>query len=209
MEDIIRKVGLERYRKTKASKLSGGQKQRVAIARALAKETPIIVADEPTGNLDVESAREIIELLASLSDEKLIIIVTHNYEQVEDLVTRRITMRDGRVIEDKRFEREEETVSGEEHVRPEEARHDNLTAGSTLRLGVRNTFSLPVKFLLLLVVFLFLCTGTFSSYSSFQNMKLAVSDISYSTTFSNTDPRSRSEERRVGKECRSRWSPYH
>ena len=189
VEDIIRKVGLERYRKTKASKLSGGQKQRVAIARALAKETPIIVADEPTGNLDVESAREIIELLASLSDEKLIIIVTHNYEQVEDLVTRRITMRDGRVIEDKRFEREEETVSGEEHVRPEEARHDNLTAGSTLRLGVRNTFSLPVKFLLLLVVFLFLCTGTFSSYSSFQNMKLAVSDISYSTTFSNTDPR--------------------
>ena len=162
VEDIIRKVGLERYRKTKASKLSGGQKQRVAIARALAKETPIIVADEPTGNLDVESAREIIELLASLSDEKLIIIVTHNYEQVEDLVTRRITMRDGRVIEDKRFEREEETVSGEEHVRPEEARHDNLTAGSTLRLGVRNTFSLPVKFLLLLVVFLFLCTSTFS-----------------------------------------------
>ena len=144
VEDIIRKVGLERYRKTKASKLSGGQKQRVAIARALAKETPIIVADEPTGNLDVESAREIIELLASLSDEKLIIIVTHNYEQVEDLVTRRITMRDGRVIEDKRFEREEETVSGEEHVRPEEARHDNLTAGSTLRLGVRNTFSLSL-----------------------------------------------------------------
>ena len=76
-------------------------------------------------------------------------------------------MCDGRVIEDKRFEREEETVSGEKHIRPEEARHDNLTAGSTLRLGVRNTFSLPVKFLLLLVVFLFLCTGTFSSYLSF------------------------------------------
>src|SRR5699024_10776121 len=60
--DIISKVGLSDFVNTKCSKLSGGQKQRVAIARALAKETPIIVADEPTGNLDSKSAEEVIRL---------------------------------------------------------------------------------------------------------------------------------------------------
>lgn len=103
VREIIDKVGLSEYEKTKASKLSGGQKQRVAIARALAKETPIIVADEPTGNLDSKSAAEIISLLHQLSQDKLIIIVTHNYDQVEPYVTRKITMHDGRVVEDKRI----------------------------------------------------------------------------------------------------------
>ena len=97
---LIDKVGLTKYKNTKAAKLSGGQKQRVAIARALAKNTPIIVADEPTGNLDSKSASEIIELLYSLSKEKLVIIVTHNYEQVEKYATRRIKMYDGRILED-------------------------------------------------------------------------------------------------------------
>ena len=92
INDLIDKVGLTKYKNTKAAKLSGGQKQRVAIARALAKNTPIIVADEPTGNLDSKSANEIIELLYSLSKEKLVIIVTHNYEQVEKYATRRIKM---------------------------------------------------------------------------------------------------------------------
>lgn len=81
------------------SKLSGGQKQRVAIARAIVKDTPIIVADEPTGNLDTKSAYEIIELLKNVAKDKLVVIVTHNIEQVEKYATRIIKMHDGRMIQ--------------------------------------------------------------------------------------------------------------
>ena len=84
--DIIDKVGLTKFKNTKVSKLSGGQKQRVAIARAIVKDTPIIVADEPTGNLDTKSAYEIIELLKNVAKDKLVVIVTHNIEQVEKYV---------------------------------------------------------------------------------------------------------------------------
>ena len=65
--DIIEKVGLTPYTRTKVSKLSGGQKQRVSIARALAKDTEIIVADEPTGNLDSRSADDIVRLLSEIA----------------------------------------------------------------------------------------------------------------------------------------------
>ena len=80
--DIIAKVGLTDFAGTRCSKLSGGQKQRVAIARALAKETPVIVADEPTGNLDSNAAEEVMKILSEISKDKLVIIVTHNIEQV-------------------------------------------------------------------------------------------------------------------------------
>ena len=75
--DLIKKVGLTKFKNTKVSKLSGGQKQRVSIARALAKDVPIIVADEPTGNLDKKSSESIIKLLSEVAKDKLVIIVTH------------------------------------------------------------------------------------------------------------------------------------
>ena len=100
--DIIDKVGLTKYKNTKTAKLSGGQKQRVAIARALARETPIIVCDEPTGNLDSKSAKSIIKLLKDISQDKLVIIVTHNFEQVEDVATRIVRMHDGKIVSDKK-----------------------------------------------------------------------------------------------------------
>ncbi|MDD5922828.1 MAG: ABC transporter ATP-binding protein [Eubacteriales bacterium] len=307
VEEIIDAVGLTKYRNTKASRLSGGQKQRVAIARALAKETPIIVADEPTGNLDIESAKSIIRLLADLSRDKLIIIVTHNYEQVAPYVTRKITMHDGKIIEDRRlsapaeqmssnaaeesaeplssksegapaeplfsdekkaiaeptFSNEKEPpagsvssdqkeVPGSGHaqnsielsagdflsqlgvstenngargpkqsaglkpasstvqeekppVRPSsrrrnpgeephlprfrEARTGSLSAWDTIRLGIRNTFSLPAKLFLLLLVFLFLTVGTFSAYSSYRNnVKTSAESQIYNSTFTDSDP---------------------
>lgn len=98
--ELIRRVGLASHVKQKGSKLSGGQKQRTVIARALAKDSPIILADEPTGNLDSATSKEIIELLREVSKDKLLIVVTHNFDHVEDYATRHIRIFDGAVESD-------------------------------------------------------------------------------------------------------------
>ncbi|MEG1394391.1 MAG: ATP-binding cassette domain-containing protein [Clostridia bacterium] len=98
--ELIRRVGLESHIKNKGSQLSGGQKQRTVIARALAKNSPIILADEPTGNLDSVSSKEIIALLGEISKEKLVVVVTHNFDDVEQFATRHIRIFDGSVQSD-------------------------------------------------------------------------------------------------------------
>lgn len=97
---LIEKVGLLSHVRHKGTKLSGGQKQRVVIARALAKDSPIIMADEPTGNLDSETGKEIIALLASMAKGRLVVVVTHNYEQIEPYATRKLRFFDGEIVED-------------------------------------------------------------------------------------------------------------
>lgn len=96
----LQQVGLDGYETHRASELSSGQKQRLSIARALAKDTGIIVADEPTGNLDSETGDQIIQLLKELSKDRLVIVVTHNYDQMEAYVTRRVRLHDGQIISD-------------------------------------------------------------------------------------------------------------
>ena len=98
--ELIERVGLSSHIQHKGSKLSGGQKQRTVIARALAKDSPIILADEPTGNLDSKTSDEIIELLYEVSRDKLLIIVTHNFEEVEKYATRHVRIFDGAVESD-------------------------------------------------------------------------------------------------------------
>lgn len=78
--ELIKRVGLKEQMHQRGSKLSGGEKQRTVIARALAQDSPIILADEPTGNLDVKASREIAALLKEVSKDKLVIVVTHNPE---------------------------------------------------------------------------------------------------------------------------------
>lgn len=174
--DIIKTVGLTKYVNTKASKLSGGQKQRVAIARALAKDTPIIVADEPTGNLDVNSAKSIMKLLHEISKEKLVVIVTHNYEQVEDYATRKISMHDGKIIEDKRFS---------EHgvVEAKTVDYKDLNFWNKLLIGIRNAFNIKIKFALIFFVYLFLTIAVFSEYSSLSKMDYDSESYGYNYFF--------------------------
>ena len=98
--ELLRRVGLEGHIHHKGSKLSGGQQQRTVIARALAKDSPVLLCDEPTGNLDSKSSEEIIELLREVSRDKLVIIVTHNFEQVERYATRHVRIFDGAIEAD-------------------------------------------------------------------------------------------------------------
>ena len=97
---LLERVGLSSHIHHKGSRLSGGQKQRTVIARALAKDSPIILADEPTGNLDSATSEEIINLLREVSRDKLLIMVTHNFDQVEHCATRHIRIFDGAVEAD-------------------------------------------------------------------------------------------------------------
>lgn len=98
--DYLEQVGLKEYADQRASQLSSGQKQRLSIARALAKETDVIVADEPTGNLDSETGVQIVRLLQQIAKKKLVIMVTHNYEQAEPFISRKIRLHDGEVVSD-------------------------------------------------------------------------------------------------------------
>ena len=177
--DLIKKVDLYKFRNTKVSKLSGGQKQRVAIARALAKDTPIIIADEPTGNLDSKSANDVIKLLNEISKDKLVIVVTHNYEQVEPYVTRKIKMHDGHILEDKKIKDKKEIKDYKE------SEFKDITSFNKVMIAIRNTFNIIPKFLLLLAVYLFVTVAVISEYASFKEQEYIESKSGSNYVFSN------------------------
>ena len=137
--DLLTRVGMKDHLKSKGSKLSGGQKQRTVIARALAKDSPIILADEPTGNLDSQTSVEIIELMKEVAKDKLLIVVTHNYEQVEDHVTRHIRVYDGAVESDQAI-RPVSAVS--EDTAPEKAPEKKAGTVKKKLSDVKNGFTL-------------------------------------------------------------------
>lgn len=96
----LEKVGLANRKDHKPTEMSGGQQQRVAIARAIAQAPPIILADEPTGNLDSASTREIMEILKKLHEEgRTVILITHDNE-IAAQAKRVIRIMDGRIVED-------------------------------------------------------------------------------------------------------------
>ncbi|QWB99830.1 ABC transporter ATP-binding protein/permease [Mycoplasmatota bacterium] len=149
-EAIIERVGLSDHKNHKATKLSGGQKQRVVIARAIAKDAPIIVADEPTGNLDSESAKKIVELLHEISKDKLVIVVTHDFTQVKDQATRRIRIFDGEIVEDKKIEKVKA-----KNLPSLEDKDYQMNFKETIKMVLRNLLATPKKSILLFVIFIF------------------------------------------------------
>lgn len=161
----LERVGLSAQRDQRASKLSSGQKQRLSIARALAKDTDIIVADEPTGNLDSETGAQIVKLLRDLSQDHLVIMVTHNYEQVEKYVTRKVRLHDGSLILDvsentdteqksemsENVDNNEKTTAGKKSENNEERLHDRTIGRIFVRM---NAVRQPEKIALFMGFFL-------------------------------------------------------
>lgn len=100
--DIVAKVGLSDQSKKRPSQLSGGQCQRVAIARALVKDPPLILADEPTANLDTENSLQILELMRELNRQyKAAVVFSTHDEKVTRFIRREVKLEDGRVLADK------------------------------------------------------------------------------------------------------------
>lgn len=100
IEKLLADVDLSGYAKRKPNTLSGGQKQRIAIARALVKNPEIIMADEPTGALDSSTGKQVFDTLKKLSENKLVIVVSHDRDFAEQYGDRIVELKDGKIISD-------------------------------------------------------------------------------------------------------------
>lgn len=164
VDALLEKLELKSLKMRKVNELSGGQKQRVAIARALIKEPKIILADEPTGNLDSKTSKQVMELLKEISKEKLVIVVSHDAESANTYGDRIITIQDGLVESDHHSAEENKFGNTYEAIR------SKLSLKSSFRLGLGSLRHKKVKlaFTILLTVLslLFLSiTDTLSSYN--------------------------------------------
>ena len=179
-EEILNEVELGQLRRRRAAKLSSGQKQRLAIARALAKPCPILIADEPTGNLDPENSQKVIRLLARAAQERLVILITHEFSEAEALVTRHIRIHDGRVVGDASLR---DAVEVGELPAPRKA---EKLGRYTARLQLR---SRPVWASLVLLFFALTAFGVFAFLGSFTAAADDTSTRIYDdSAFQNGDP---------------------
>ena len=173
---LIDQVGLTKQKHQKSSKLSGGQKQRAVIARALAKDTPIIVCDEPTGNLDQTSAEQVIQLLHDVSKDKLVIIVTHEFDQVSKYATRRIKMSDGEVVEDIKIKAHDNiTVNKVEKTK-------SLSFFGLIKFSLRNLLAQPRRFMFMLFLMI-IAISVFTVVYSNQIFGLRTTGLEQSSTY--------------------------
>ena len=105
---VLESVNMYRYRNRPAKMLSGGERQRVSIARALVKNPNIVIADEPTGNLDSKNSLEIMNIIKAISKDKLVILVTHEVELAKFYASRIIELQDGKIVKDYKNEASED-----------------------------------------------------------------------------------------------------
>ena len=101
VDAALRAVGMERFASRMPDTLSGGQQQRIAIARAIVKNPPVILADEPTGNLDEQNTLHVMRLLKAISRDRLVLLVTHEENLVSAFSDRVIELSDGQIVSDR------------------------------------------------------------------------------------------------------------
>jgi len=185
--DVLKEVDLFDLKSRRAGKLSSGQKQRLSIARALAKPSRILIADEPTGNLDRENSQKIISLLKKASKDRLVILITHDFDEARDYVTRRITIADGSVVSDIRsdLQAEENTVS----PAPQKSKQAKKSPTLSLYTASLTVRSHPV---FTAIACLFLAFTSFIVFAFLGTFTIALDDSSVkiysSEAFMNGDP---------------------
>lgn len=176
IDELLEKLDLKNLKNRKINELSGGQKQRVAIARALIKNPRIILADEPTGNLDSATGKEVMNLLKEIAKEKLVIIVSHDEEFATKYGDRIIEIKDGQIIKDTKEVKLKKTENTYEIVKS----HLPIKRGFKLGLGSLKHKKIKLFFTVLLTVItlgFFSCTDTLSDYSANrEHVKKLVAD---------------------------------
>jgi len=132
MDEMLEFVDLKDFGKRKGNEVSGGQKQRIAVARALIKNPRIILADEPTGNLDSKTSDQIMRLLKKVSENNLVVVVSHDPEEAEVYADRIIRIKDGKLADDTG---NHETVL---EARPFDLMHNHLGLFASLKYGINS-----------------------------------------------------------------------
>lgn len=153
VEKSLEEVGLQGYGKRHINELSGGQKRRVAIARAIIKNPSIVLADEPTGNLDSITAGEIFDILKKLSEERLVLVVSHDRESAESYGDRIIELRDGEVIGDTILKDTTQEVKVEEKESRKQKRTGNITFGRAIRYAFSNLWHKRIRVTVSILLF--------------------------------------------------------
>ena len=144
----LKDVGLEKHVHKKPNQLSGGQMQRVAIARALVNDPEIILADEPTGALDSETSKQIMEVLKSVSKEKLVIMVTHNPELAKKYSNRIINIKDGHIISDTNPYDGKENTKESKKVLKNKSKRTSMSFLTALSLSFNNLMTKKARTIL-------------------------------------------------------------
>ncbi len=167
--EILKQVELSGFSRRRAAKLSSGQKQRLAIARALAKPSKILIADEPTGNLDRENSDKVIKLLKEASKDRLVILITHEFSEAQDHITRHIVLSDGKVVQDTECTPEGAAPETEEApAKPELDRGKAERSGKLAAYVARLTAKArPVFFLLTTLILVLTAVASFIFIGNF------------------------------------------
>lgn len=126
-EEALKLVDMERFKNKRGDALSGGQQQRVAIARAIVKGSDIILADEPTGNLDAENTVKVMDILKEISKTQLVVVVTHEVSLIKRYADSHIKIVDGELVEDGEIEETELASAAYENVRCEAEQYSVLS----------------------------------------------------------------------------------
>ena len=145
----LARVGLSDQMHKKPNQMSGGQMQRVAIARALVNNPDILLADEPTGALDTETSKQIMELLKEIAEDRLVIMVTHNPELAEEYSTRIIKLIDGEIIGDTNpFKSEEKAEETADEKKTKKSKKKSMSFFTALSLSLNNLLTKKTRTIL-------------------------------------------------------------